>query len=59
MSPALAELYLKRRLGGTLFIVFENWLTLVGRGAVPVRKAPGVKAPEYKRYKNVVNTVQK
>ena len=59
MSPVLVELYLKRRLGGTLFIVFENWLTLVGQGAVPVQKAPGVKAPEYKRYKNVVNPVQK
>lgn len=30
------------------------WL---GRWAVPVRKAPGVKAPEYKKYKNMVNPV--
>lgn len=58
MSPGLVELYLKRMLGGTLFIVFKNWLTLGGAGgAVPVQKAPGVKAPEYKKYKNTVNPV--
>jgi len=40
VSPGVVELYLKRMLGGTLFIVFKNWLARGGAVGSPGPKGP-------------------